>query len=81
VLELYFSTCATSMSTDMLAVRCAFSHGFCRVRVRSIGLRPLYGVRFRQKATLNDVIGSHACLRETLACAWPMSFLLGWSLL
>jgi hypothetical protein len=29
---------------------------------------PLHGARFRQKLTLEDAIGSHACSLEALAC-------------
>jgi hypothetical protein len=36
-----------------------------------------YGAHFRQKCTLEDAIGSHACLLEALACVWPMTFLSG----
>jgi hypothetical protein len=32
---------------------------------------------FRQKFTLEDAIGSHACSLEALACVCPMAFLSG----
>jgi hypothetical protein len=32
---------------------------------------------FRQKFTLEDAIGSHACSLEALTCVWSMAFLSG----
>jgi hypothetical protein len=36
---------------------------------------------FRQKFTLEDAIGSHACSLEALTCVWPNGIPLGCSLL
>jgi hypothetical protein len=52
---------------DCCTVR-AFHHGLCCARVRDIGLRLLYSVRFRVQFALDDGIGSHACALEALAC-------------
>jgi hypothetical protein len=60
----------------LCAVR-VFNHGFCCARVSSIGLRLLYGARFRQESTLEDAIGSHAGSLEALARVRPMVFISG----
>jgi hypothetical protein len=49
-------------------VRCTFNHGFCCVRASNIMVPQRYGAHFRQKVTLEDPIGSHACSREALPC-------------
>jgi hypothetical protein len=66
-------TWIASIVNDMVyqgAVR-VFNHGFCCVRVGCIGLNDMVyqgAVRvFRQKFTLDDAIGSHACSLEALA--------------
>jgi hypothetical protein len=45
-----------------------FQHGFCCVRVSSIGCDYCTVRVFRQDFALEDAIGSHACSLEALPC-------------
>ena len=58
-----------------------FNHGFCCVRVSSIGLRLLYGAESfpTEIYTLEDAIEFHAFAPplEARASVWPMPFLSG----